>query len=107
MSESSGAIESTLQEQRLFPPVPLFSERARIGSREEYETLYRESIDQPDAFWSRMAGEVHWFKKWDKVLDWSPPYAKWFVGGKTQRLAMLVSTPRSRKGRGDKRAIVF
>jgi len=106
MSESSGAIESTLQEQRLFPPPPQFTERAHIRSREEYDTLYRESIDQPEAFWSRMAGEVHWFKKWDTVLDWNPPYAKWFVGGKVNASYACLDAQIA-KGRGDKRAIVF
>ncbi len=44
--------------------------------------MYRESIDQPDEFWGKIAGELHWFKKWDQVLEWKLPNAKWFVGGK-------------------------
>ncbi len=106
MSESSGAIESTLQELRLFPPPPQFAQRARIRSREEYDTLYRESIDQPETFWGRMAAEVHWFKKWDKVLDWQSPYAKWFVGGKTNASHACLDAQIA-QGRGDKRAIIF
>jgi acetyl-CoA synthetase len=106
MSESTGAIESTLQEQRLFAPPPKFTERARIRSRQEYDTLYRESIDQPEAFWSRMAEAVHWFKKWDKVLDWKSPYAKWFVGGKLNASYACLDAQIA-NGRGDKRAIVF
>jgi acetyl-CoA synthetase len=106
MSESSGAIESTLQEQRLFAPPPQFSENARIRSRQEYDTLYRESIDHPETFWGRMAEEIHWFQKWDKVLDWNPPFAKWFTGGKLNASYVCLDAQIA-KGRGDKRAIVF
>jgi len=76
-------IESVLTERRLFPPPAAFTQQAHIKTQAEYDTLYRESIDNPDAFWARQAEELHWFKKWDKVLDWSnPPFAKWFVNGK-------------------------
>src|SRR5215217_7139772 len=77
MAVSEQAIESTQQETRLFPPPTQFSAGARIKSRAEYDKLYRESIDQPEQFWGRMAEELHWFKKWDKVLDWNVPNAKW------------------------------
>ena len=60
---------------------PEFSQHAHIKSLAEYERLYKESIDDPDKFWSRIANELHWFKKWDKVLEWNCPWAKWFVGG--------------------------
>ena len=74
-------IDSTLNELRKFECPPEFSNQAQIKTLEEYEHIYRESIDEPDKFWSRIAGELHWFKKWDKVLDWNCPWAKWFVGG--------------------------
>src|SRR5690349_8860477 len=82
MADALGAIESSLQEERVFAPPPEFARQAHIKTREEYERLYRESIDRPDEFWGRMAEQLHWFKKWDRVLEWKPPYAKWFVGGK-------------------------
>jgi len=75
-------IDSTLRENRLFPPPPEFSAKAHISSLEQYETLYRESIEDPEKFWATVAGELDWFKTWDKVLDWNLPAAKWFVGGK-------------------------
>jgi acetyl-CoA synthetase len=76
-------IESVLTERRLFDPPAEFSKQAHLKSMAEYETLYRESLESPDTFWPRMASELHWFKKWDQLLDWStPPFAKWFVGGK-------------------------
>ena len=48
----------------------------------ELEQLRAEASADPEAFWARMAEELHWFKKWDTVLDWQPPHAGWFVGGR-------------------------
>ena len=74
-------IDSTLDEQRSFAPSAEFSEKAQIKSLAEYEALYKESVEQPEKFWARAAEDLHWFKKWDKVLEWNAPWAKWFVGG--------------------------
>ncbi len=74
-------IDSTLDEQRSFEPPAEFSRKAQIKSLAEYEALYKESVEQPEKFWARAAEELHWFKKWDKVLEWKAPWAKWFVGG--------------------------
>ena len=57
------------------------SARAHIGSVDEYERLYREAINNPAKFWGGIASELHWFKPWDKVLEWDCPWAKWFSGG--------------------------
>src|SRR6476619_6425186 len=81
MSESRN-IESSLQENRLFPPSPQFVSRARVGSREEYVRMYRQSIDQPEEFWSGIAQQLHWIRMWDKVLEWNAPHARWFVGAR-------------------------
>src|SRR5215469_14296004 len=75
--------DSTLRENRVFPPPPEFSAKAHIKNLEEYEALYKKSIEDPEAFWAGVAKDLHWFKTWDKVLDWDLPWAKWFVGGKT------------------------
>ncbi len=76
-------IESILQEERAFPPPPDFAAGARLKSRVEYERLYRQSLEQPEQFWTQMSDELVWFEKFQQVLDWShPPFAKWFVGGK-------------------------
>ena len=74
-------IDSILDEQRSFPPPPEFSNKAHIKSLAEYEALYQESIEQPERFWARAADELHWFKRWDKVLEWKAPWAKWLLGG--------------------------
>ena len=78
-----GDIESILKENRVFNPDPAFSSKAHIKSMAEYERLYRESIDEPEKFWAKMASELHWFKPWSKVLEWELPFSKWFVGAKT------------------------
>ncbi|MGD1063535.1 MAG: acetate--CoA ligase [Terracidiphilus sp.] len=75
-------IDSTLRENRVFPPPAEFSARAAIKSLEEYDALYKQSIEDPEEFWAGVAGDLHWFKPWDKVLEWNLPWAKWFVGGK-------------------------
>src|SRR5690348_13241244 len=74
-------IDSILQEQRSFPPPPEFSRQAHIKSLEEYDRIYKESVENPEKFWAGIARELHWFKPWDKVLEWNAPWAKWFVGG--------------------------
>ncbi len=81
MSEST-AIESVLNESRVFPPPASFASSAHIKSFEEYERLYAEAEADPQAFWEKQAEELHWFQRWDKVLEWNEPFAKWFVGGK-------------------------
>src|ERR1041385_7289448 len=74
-------IDSILQEQRKFECPPDFAEQAHVKSLAEYERMYKESLDDPDKFWSRVAGELHWFNRWDKVLEWNCPWAKGFAGG--------------------------
>ncbi|HEX8916823.1 MAG TPA: acetate--CoA ligase [Humisphaera sp.] len=102
----SDSISSTLDERRVFQPPAGFAAKALISSRAEYDRLYRESIDNPEAFFGRMADELHWFKRWDKVLDWKVPDAKWFVGGKTN-LAYNCLDRHVEAGRGDKTAILW
>ena len=80
---SQDTIESILQEKRLFQPPAEFSQKAHIKSLEEYQALYNKAKADPQAFWAELAAqELDWFQKWDSVLDWQPPFAKWFVNGK-------------------------
>ncbi len=80
---SQATIESILQEKRLFHPPAEFSQKAHIKSLEDYQRLYDKAKADPQKFWAELAQqELHWFQKWDTVLDWQPPFAKWFVGGK-------------------------
>jgi acetyl-CoA synthetase len=80
MPESN--IESHLIEKRVFKPSQDFAKTARINNLAQYRRLYRESIKQPDKFWSREARELTWRAPWKQTLQWKPPFAKWFVGGK-------------------------
>ena len=78
MVESSGSIEALLHEDRTFPPPEGFRKQANIADPD----VYKEAQRDPEGFWARFAEELDWFQKWDKVLEWDPPFAKWFVGGK-------------------------
>jgi acetyl-CoA synthetase len=83
MSSVTTNIESILHEERVFHPSTAFAEQAYIKSMEELEKLRAEASADPERFWARFAeSELHWFRKWDKVLEWEPPHAQWFVGGK-------------------------
>ncbi|MCA6572612.1 MAG: acetate--CoA ligase [Pseudanabaena sp. M57BS1SP1A06MG] len=80
---SQPTIESVLQEKRLFEPSAEFSQAAHIKSLEEYKQIYDRAAADPAAFWADLADkELHWFEKWNTVLDWQPPSVKWFDGGK-------------------------
>ncbi|HEY4611560.1 MAG TPA: acetate--CoA ligase [Bacteroidota bacterium] len=79
---SSPNITSVLQEKRVFKPRAEFAQRAHVPSFARYKKLYAASVKNPEKFWASIAAELHWFKKWKKVLVWKAPFAKWFVGGK-------------------------
>jgi acetyl-CoA synthetase len=74
----SDAIQALLKEDRKFRPPKAFAKRALVRS----EAIYREAARNPVRFWEQRARELAWFKPWKKTLEWKPPYAKWFVGGK-------------------------
>ena len=74
-------IDSVLQESRVFPPPPEFSAHAHVKNMAEYERLARLAEENPEEFWGGIARELHWFKPWQRVLDWNSPWGKWFVGG--------------------------
>src|ERR1043166_2315104 len=75
-------IESHLKEKRLFKPPKGFSQKARIRDLAQYRRMYQESIKHPQRFWAREAAELVWQKRWNKVVEWKVPFAKWFIGGK-------------------------
>src|SRR5579884_4101081 len=99
-------IDSILQEQRKFEPPQEFRQKAYIKSLDDYERLYKESVENPEKFWAGIAKELHWFKPWDKVLEWDCPWAKWFVGGQTN-LSYNCLDYQVSKGRGNKTAIIW
>jgi len=71
------AIDALLQETRVFPPSEAFVKQANIND----PAIYEEAARDYEAFWAKHAEQMlHWFEKWHTVLEWNPPYAKWFIG---------------------------
>ncbi|MGC1362657.1 MAG: acetate--CoA ligase [Silvibacterium sp.] len=99
-------LDSTLRENRVFPPPAEFAAKAHVGSLAAYEELYARSVADPEAFWAGIAKELHWFAPWTKVLDWQEPWAKWFVGGKTN-LSYNCLDRHVLNGKRDKTAILW
>ena len=99
-------IENVLREDRSFPPPEAFRAKARLNNEVTYHRMYRESIEDPDGFWGRVARELPWRKPWSQVLDWSEaPVAKWFVDGELN--ASEVCLDQHLEARGSKPALVW
>jgi len=77
------SITSVMNEQRKFDPPEEFSRQAHIRSMKEYRRLCKTAEENPEKFWGAIAGELHWFRPWKKLLQWKPPFARWFTGGRT------------------------
>jgi acetyl-CoA synthetase len=75
---ASDAIEGMLDEGRTFPPPEEFKRDAQVTDAE----IYDEAATDREGFWAQQADRLDWFEEWDTILDWQPPHAKWFVGGK-------------------------
>jgi acetyl-CoA synthetase len=71
-------IDVLLTETRSFPPPENFRARAFINS----DSVSADAARDPEAYWAKMAGTLEWIAPWKKVLDWKPPHAQWFTGGK-------------------------
>ncbi|MBZ0273307.1 acetate--CoA ligase [bacterium] len=82
---NSKTIDSISLENRVFPVPEGFRDKAWIKTREDYETMYRRSIENPDAFWGEIADTFWWEKKWNRVSfgDFHKPEIRWFDGGRT------------------------
>ena len=93
----SRPIDSLLQEQRRYPPPAEFKARANVSDPD----VYRQADEDFEGFWARWAEELQWFRKWDRVLEWNPPDARWFIGGKINASVNCVdrhlTTPRKNK----------
>jgi acetyl-CoA synthetase len=77
MAESEQHISALLSEQRVFEPPPAFTANAVVND----PAIYERAAADPEGFWAEQAERLTWFKRWDTVLEWTPPFAKWFVGG--------------------------
>jgi acetyl-CoA synthetase len=74
-------IDSVLKENRVFPPPPEFAAKAHVGSLDAYRAMYQRSLSDPEGFWAEQAETLLWSRKWDRVLEWKAPFARWFDGG--------------------------
>src|ERR1700722_7015894 len=102
-----------------YPPSLDFASRANVSGMDAYSELRRRAAADPEAFWGELAEkELFFFEKWSKTLDWQPPFAKWFVGGKTNAsyncLDRHLSTARKNKAAiiwegepGDQRILTY
>jgi len=95
-------IDVLLQENRKFAPPDEFRRQAHVSSPE----LYADAERDPERFWAEMAGSLEWSRPWDKVLDWAPPHAKWFVGGKLNASVNCLDR-HIRTSRRNKAALVY
>jgi acetyl-CoA synthetase len=71
-------IDVLLQENRKFPPPAEFSRRAHVSSH----AIFDSAAADYERYWADRAAELEWFEPWKNVLEWKPPHAKWFTGGK-------------------------
>jgi acetyl-CoA synthetase len=94
-------IDALLQETREFPPSDEFRRQANVSDA----AVYSKTAQDREGFWASWAEQLDWQTKWDQVLDWDPPYAKWFVGGKLN--ASYNCLDRHLATRGDKTAVIW
>jgi len=78
MTDTPRNIDALLSEDRVFVPPPGFAERALVSDR----TVYERAEDDPEGFWAEQAERLTWFKRWDSVSTWEPPWVRWFEGGR-------------------------
>ncbi len=105
----TGNIESILTEDRVFDPPKNFDERiggAHIKSLQDYESLYKRSIEEGDQFWAEVADELDWFEKWSAVQSGVFPDVTWFEGGKTNICHNCIDR-QINMGHGDDVALIW
>ncbi|MFH1467557.1 MAG: acetate--CoA ligase [Pseudomonadota bacterium] len=94
-----------------FAPPAAFTEQAWIKSLDQYKAMYERSIDDPEGFWGEEAAKFHWYKKWDKVVNYNYDrregrvFHEWFIGGKTNITYNCLD--RHLDTRGDQTAIIW
>ncbi|MBP2364396.1 acetate--CoA ligase [Pseudonocardia parietis] len=98
-SEKSSALSALSTESRIFPPPEGVAAQANAT-----EDWYRRADEDREGFWSEQADRLHWTKKWDTVLEWETPFAKWFVGGELN-VAYNCADRHVDEGNGDRVAI--
>jgi acetyl-CoA synthetase len=105
-SPAAANITSVLKESRRFAPPAELAARARIPSLADYERLWKEARNDPEAFWGKQAESLAWFRRWDRVLVWNEPHAQWFTGGKLNASYNCLDR-HLENGRKNKAAIIW
>ena len=77
MADTDRNIEALLSEERVFEPSGAFVEGAVVADR----SIYERAAADPEAFWAEQADRISWFRRWDEVMSWTPPWVTWFAGG--------------------------
>jgi len=92
----------------IFSPNQEFSDRALIGSMDQYRDLYEKSVSDPDTFWSTVADRITWYKKWETVreFDFVKGNIKWFDGAKLN-VSYNCLDRHVEAGHGDQTAIIW
>ena len=103
----TSSMQSLLREDRVFLPPADFASRAWIKSLDEYESLYRRSVEDPEAFWSEAASELDWFTPFTSVVTGEMGNATWFNGGKLNLSHNCVDRHAANPARRDKTAILW
>ena len=101
MSENQESLANLGHEDRLFPPSAEFAAQANAQA-----SMYDEAEKDRLAFWEKQAHALQWDAPWTTVLDWQPPFAKWFVGGKINASVNALDR-HVNEGRGDRVAFFF
>jgi acetyl-CoA synthetase len=100
-------MQSLLREDRVFPPPADFAAKAHVRSLEQYESMYRHSLEDPDTFWAEAARELDWFTPFTSVLEGDISSATWFNGGKLNLAHNCVDRHAANPARRDKTAILW
>jgi acetyl-CoA synthetase len=98
---SSKSLENLSYEDRTFPPTKTFIDNANAKS-----DIYAEADKDHLAFWEKQANRLHWDQKWNQVVDWQLPFAKWFIGGKLNAAYNCLDR-HVMQGRGERVAFYF
>lgn len=103
---STNKIDTILNETRIFKPSEDFKKKAFVSDSAKSADIYAEAEKDPVGYWENAAEDIHWFKKWDKALEWNPPFAKWFTGATTNASYNCLDR-HVKAGKGEKLALIW
>ncbi len=102
MSEEQNGQSGEEFAERVYDPPEEFAQNANCQDPEVWD----KAAEDFEGFWESWAKELHWFKEWDQVLDWDPPFVQWFKGGKINAAYNCLDY-QIEQGKGDKQALIW